>query len=119
MNRVSSSFRESGLAREIAFFALYFVVIGLGLYIGLVIWRLALEVVFFDWLAFTPWVARFLYMVSVVLGAFALLAGILVAEPYLNTGKQRGELVRRFVRVVVPMLVIGLVGYLILLSGRL
>jgi hypothetical protein len=118
MNRVSSTFRESGLAREVGFFALYFVVIGLSLFVGLIIWRQALEVVFFDWLGFVPWVARFLYMVSVVLGAFALVAGILVAEPYLNTGKQRGELMRRFLRVVVPLVVVGLVGYLILLSGR-
>jgi hypothetical protein len=119
MNRGTSSFRENRFVREVGFFALYFVLIGIGLFVGLVIWRQALEVVFFNWLPLAPWVARLVYMISVVLGAFALVAGLLVVEPYLNTGKQRGELVRRFVRAAVPMVIIGVVGYLILLSGRL
>jgi hypothetical protein len=113
-----TSLRENSFLREVGFFALYLLLIALGLFVGLVIWRQALGVVFYEWLPVAPWVARFLYMGTVVLGALALVAGLLVAEPYLNHGKQRGQLLRRFLRVAVPLVVAGLVGYLIMLAGR-
>lgn len=117
MNRIAS-LRENSLARELGFFACYLVLIAMGLFAGLIIWRQALGIVFYEWLAIAPWVSRFLYMITVVLGSFAMVAGLLVAEPYLNEGKKRGELLRRFLRAALWIAGIGLVGYIILVLGR-
>lgn len=117
MNRIAS-LRENSLARELGFFALYLILIGMGLFAGLVVWRQALGIVFYEWLSMAPWVARFLYMLTVVLGSFAMVAGLLVAEPYLNEGKKRGQLLRRFTRAALWIAGLGLVGYLILVLGR-
>ena len=117
MERLMGTLRTSGLARELAFFGLYFVLIGLGLFTALIVWREALYFVFYAWLPIDIWWSRFLYMGAVVLGSFALVVGLLVAEPYLNEGKQRGELGRRFKRTAVWMVACAL-GYLIIPIGR-
>ena len=117
MNRFATYMRENHILRELGFFALYIVLIVLGLFVGLVIWREALYYVFYGWIDFGWW-ARFLYLLTVVIGSILLVAGLLVAEPYLNAGKQRGELVRRFLRAAVPLVVLGLIGWLIMVFGR-
>ncbi|HWQ14758.1 MAG TPA: hypothetical protein VNL77_18310 [Roseiflexaceae bacterium] len=118
MNRLTTYIRESSIMRELAFFALYIVLIVLGLFVGLVVWREALFFVFYQWIALDIWWARFLYMLAVVVGAIALVAGLLVAEPYLHGGKARGQLLHRFLRVAVPLAVLGVVGWIIVVLGR-
>lgn len=118
MSGTADELQKTSLLREVGFFALYIVLVALGLLVGLVIWREALGVVLYEWLTLTPWLARLIYMISVVTGAIALVIGLLAAEPYLNSGKRRGQLVRRFLRAAVPLFVAGVVGYLILVVGR-
>ncbi|MEN9935327.1 MAG: hypothetical protein RLZZ387_1906 [Chloroflexota bacterium] len=117
MRHTTDEIRGGGIARELGFFALYLVLIVLGLFVGLVIWREALYFVFYGWIDFGWW-ARFLYMTTVILGSFLLVVGLLAAEPYLNTGKQKGQLLRRFVRAAVPIAALGLIGWLVLIIGR-
>jgi hypothetical protein len=117
MNRIATFVRESQIGRELAFFALYITLIVLGLFVGLVIWREALGYVFFGWIDFGWW-AKFLYMLTVVVGSIAMVAGLLVAEPYLSAGKQKGDMVRRFLRAAVPLAALGLVGWRVRGVGR-
>jgi hypothetical protein len=118
MRDTADELRETSLLREVGFFALYIVLIALGLFVGLVVWRVALGIMVYEWLSLTPWLSRLIYMITVVGGAFAMVVGLLAAEPYLNSGKRRGHLVRSFLRAAVPIAVLGVVGYLIMITSR-
>nr|PZN27941.1 MAG: hypothetical protein DIU80_11340 [Chloroflexota bacterium] len=117
MSNTADELHKSSLLREVAFFALYIVLIGLGLFVGLIIWRQALGIIFYEWLSIMPWVARFLYMFFVVAGAIAMVIGLLAAEPYLNNGKRQGQLMRRFLKAAVPIIALGVIGGLIMILG--
>jgi hypothetical protein len=116
MSEMTEKLRGNKIAREVGFYALYIVLIALGLFVGLIIWRQALGFVFYGPIDFGWW-ARFLYMFSVVVGSMLMVVGILVAEPYLNAGKEKGELVQRFLRAAVPIVILGVIGYAIILFG--
>jgi hypothetical protein len=118
MSRFASSMRENSILRELGFFALYIILVVVGLFVGLIIWREALFFVFYSWIPFDMWWARFLYMLTVVVGAIALVAGLLVAEPYLHAGKAKGQLVGRFLRALAPLAALGLLGWIMLVIGR-
>ncbi|HMO59312.1 MAG TPA: hypothetical protein PKC19_18300, partial [Roseiflexaceae bacterium] len=110
MNNTVSNLRDHRIRREVGFYALYIALIALTLFVGLIIWRQALQFVFYGPIDFGWW-ARFLYMFSVVSGSIVMVLGILIAEPYLNTGKQRGELMQRFWRIAIPVGLFGILGY--------
>jgi hypothetical protein len=118
MSDTPDELRETSLLREAGFFALYIVLIALGLFVGLVVWRVALGVVIYEWLSLTPWLSRLIYMIMVVGGAFAMVVGLLAAEPYLNGAKRRGHLARSFLRAALPLAVLGIVGYVIMITSR-
>jgi hypothetical protein len=105
------------IARELGFYGMYLSLIIVGLISVLIIWRQALQVVFYQWIAFA-WTNRSYYVFSVVAGAFALVAAILLADPWLRDGMRRGIAVQRFWRALLGLLAFGAVGYLIMVSGN-
>jgi hypothetical protein len=105
------------IAHELGFYGMYLSLIIVAMISVLIIWRQALQVIFYQWIAFA-WTNRSYYIFSVVAGAFALVTGILLADPWLRDGMRRGVAVRRFGRALLALLVFAAVGYLIMLAGN-
>jgi hypothetical protein len=106
-----------GLKAQAAYYGLYVVLLVLAFVVGPVIWRQTLYFIFYVFTDPNVWWTRSLYAFSVVGGVIALVVGVFLAEPYLRAGMRRGELVRRFLRVAVPLIVLGGIGYAIQLLG--
>lgn len=117
MSHAANDPRRKQTILTVGFLALYLVLVALGLFVGLVIWRQALYFVFYGWADFGAW-ARFLYMTTVVGGSMLLVLGLLVAERYLDAGRERGQLLPRFFRAAGLAALIGLLGWIILVVGR-
>jgi hypothetical protein len=117
MRQTIDELRGRPLYSRLGFYALYAVLIVVALIVGLVIWRQALFFVFYSWIDFGSW-ARLLYMVTVVGISIGMVAGLLAAEPYLETGRRHGRLMPRFLKALGVTAVLGLLGWFILVVGR-
>ena len=53
---------------------------------------------------------RSLYMLGMLGIGITLFGVVMGAEPYLRFGVERGQLMRRFIRMVLPLVVIGMLG---------
>jgi hypothetical protein len=56
---------------------------------------------------------RLIYDVATIMVGMAVFITLMAAEPYLRTGVRRRELRRRFVRVSVPLITVGVLGMLL------
>ena len=54
-----------------------------------------------------------IYTVSMIVIGLSLFMLVIAAEPYLRNGVKRGQLMRRFARVALPVAVAGLLGVLL------
>ncbi len=91
-------------------YTLYGLLLVIGYIVAFVLWRPALLVVFSSLLGERSYPARLFYMVSVVLLGGLMFIFLLVAEAYLRNGVARRQLLRRFVRLTVPLVIAGVIG---------
>ena len=93
-------------------YLLYAVVLVLAYVVAFVIWRpaiLALTAAVFG----PSRINRAVYLTGVILVGGAMMILVLGAEPYLRTGVERGQLLRRFARLAVPLVIAGALGLLL------
>jgi hypothetical protein len=97
----------------VACYALYATLIALGIVDIVLIWRRTVLALLE---AFTPHSTanRLIYLASMGLLGLAVFILIMGAEPYLRNGVRRHELVRRFLRLAVPLVIVGAVGILLM-----
>jgi hypothetical protein len=77
------------------------------------IWRLAIPA-----LVLAVWGSsnadRLIYDLATILVGMGALILVMVAEPYLRNGVPRQQLMRRFIRLIVPVILAGVLGMLLL-----
>jgi len=52
----------------------------------------------------------FVYLIAGILLLIMLFVTIMVGEPYLRKGAEMGQLRRRYLRIIIPMVIFGLLG---------
>jgi hypothetical protein len=112
VNTDHSADRPTTLA-YVACYALYAMLIALGIVDIVLIWRrtvLALLEAFMR----QNTANRLIYLASMALLGLAVFILIMAAEPYLRNGVRRHDLLRRFIRLAVPLVVVGAVGILLM-----
>jgi hypothetical protein len=94
-------------------YALYIGLIIPGTIAVLLIWRNAILALLAAFMGRSQ-ANRLIYLASMALlglGAFIL---VMAAEPYLRNGMQRRQLMRRFRKLAVPLVIVGALGVLVL-----
>jgi hypothetical protein len=76
------------------------------------IWRQAIIIVQAAFFPDSSW-NHFLYLLSMVLLGTGLFILVMVAEPYLRTGVPQCQLLKRSIRLLVPLGLLGLLGVLV------
>lgn len=97
----------------LACYGLYGVLIALGFIVVFVIWRQAILALIAAFVGRSA-ANRLIYLGSITVLGIGLFILLIAAEPYLRNGLKRRQLVRRFVRMAVPLLVAGALGLLLL-----
>jgi thiosulfate reductase cytochrome b subunit len=57
---------------------------------------------------------RIVYLASITLLGLGLFILVMAAEPYLRNGVERRQLLRRFIRIAAPVVIVGALGLLVL-----
>ena len=77
--------------------------------VTLLIWRVTILLMIATWIGVSS-VNGSIYAVSLIVIGLGLFMLVIAAEPYLRNGVKRGQLMRRFVRVALPVAAAGLLG---------
>ena len=93
-------------------YVLYLVVIGLAFVVAFVIWPPAIVALTVA-LTNSMWVHRGVYPFSMVLLGMGWLGLVLTAEGYLRNGLERQQLGHRFQRLALPLVLMGVLGFLV------
>ncbi len=92
-------------------YALYLVIVALSV-ATMYGWLLAIQWLFPIILGWDLMMANaFAVGLTLLLVGIALFSLVLLAEPYLRAGIQRREIRRRFARVAIPLVAVGVLGY--------
>jgi hypothetical protein len=83
-----------------------------GSVVTLLIWRVTILLLIATWIGVSS-VNGSIYAVSLIVIGLGLFMLVIAAEPYLRSGVKRGQLMRRFVRVALPVAAAGLLGVLL------
>jgi hypothetical protein len=103
--------RPAALA-YVACYVLYAMLFALAIVDIALIWRRAILALLATFMPGSD-ANRLIYLGSIALLGLAVFILIMAAEPYLRNGVRRHQLVRRFIRLAVPLVVIGAVGMLL------
>ena len=104
--------RRQRLLRYLACYVVYVLILALGVVVVFVIWSQAILIVQAVFFPDSAW-NHFLYLLSMVLLGLGVFILVMAAEPYLRTGVPKCQLVKRSVRLLVPLGLLGLVGVLV------
>jgi hypothetical protein len=94
-------------------YALYVVLIVLGVVVVFGIWRSVILVVLAVFVGSSD-ANRLVYLVTLILLGLVLFVFIMAAEPYLRRGLQRRHLLPSFGRLALPLVIAGALGLLLL-----
>ena len=95
----------------LACYSLYALLLA-GSVVTLLIWRVTILLMIATWIGVSS-VNGSIYAVSMIVIGLGLFMLVIAAEPYLRNGVKRGQLLRRFVRVALPVAATGLLGMLV------
>ena len=95
----------------VACYGLYALLL-VGSVVTLLIWRTTILLLISGLIGLSP-VNGSIYAISMIVIGLGLFMLVIAAEPYLRNGVKRGQLMRRFARVALPVLAGGLLGLLI------
>jgi hypothetical protein len=98
----------------LACYSLYALLL-VGSVVTLLIWRVTILLMIATWIGVSS-VNGSIYAVSMIVIGLGLFMLVIAAEPYLRNGVKRGQLMRRFVRVALPVAAAGLLGVLLGMS---
>ncbi len=105
-----------------ACYLLWLLLIALGYLVIWIIWRTALLALLAAFLDETDvdqrMVGSFVYLLSGALMLTGLFVMIMAGEPYLRNGVRKWQLGRRFARLAVPLVILGLLGLGTLIAAR-
>ncbi len=110
MSDAHSRLSRQEILAYLACYSLYLVLIVLAL-LGFVVWRgtiVALLATFME----RSYAGRLIYIVGMLGLGIALFVLVMSAEPYMRHGVERHQLLRRFTRMAVPIVVVLVVGLL-------
>jgi hypothetical protein len=111
MLTTNTGLRSSKVLSYVACYSLYALLIVLSV-VTLLIWRVTILLMISTLIGLSS-VNGSIYAVSMIVIGMGLFMLVIAAEPYLRNGVKRGQLVHRFVRVVLPVLAVGLLGLLL------
>jgi multisubunit Na+/H+ antiporter MnhB subunit len=80
--------------------------------VALLIWRVTILLMIITLIGSSP-ANGSIYAVSLIAIGIGLFMLVIGAEPYLRNGVKRGQLMRRFVRVALPVVAVGMLGLLL------
>ena len=112
MRETGGSARKPTVLHYVVCYLLFILLIVIGTVSVLEIWRVAILEFLSTFMRgnfATPAILEFT-IVLMMLGLFLL---VLIAEPYLRQGVQRGLLLRRWLRLAVPLAAFGIIGLLL------
>ena len=92
-------------------YSLYILLL-VGSVVTLLIWRVTILLMIATWIGVSS-VNGSIYAVSMIVIGLGLFMLVIAAEPYLRNGVKHGQLMRRFVRVALPVAAAGLLGVLL------
>ncbi len=116
MSEMSESARQRKVLSYVACYILYGLLLVLSYFVIFVIWRRTITELIATFISLER-AGPFLYLLSVLLLGIVLFIGVLWAEYYLRTGIQRRQLLSRFVRLAVPLGILGILGQLLQMLG--
>ena len=94
-------------------YALFALLLVLAFVVVFIIGRMTILAMLSTFFADSAWsTPRLIYMLSILLLGMVGFILIMVGEPYLRGGVERGNLGRRFVRIAMPFVVAGALGLL-------
>ncbi len=98
----------------LAYLACYslYVLLLVGSVVTLWIWRVTILLMIATWIGVSS-VNGSIYAVSMIVIGLGLFMFVIAAEPYLRNGVKRGQLMRRYVRVALPVVAVGMLGLLL------
>lgn len=111
MLTTNAGLRSSKPLRFLACYGLYALLL-VGSVVTLLVWRVTILLVIAAWIGQSP-VNASIYAASIIVIGLALFMLVIGAEPYLRHGLRRGDLLRRFMRVALPVVAAALLGVLV------
>ena len=105
--------KRSVLLDYLLCYALYALLIICGVVVVFVIWRNAIVAMIAAFMGRSE-ANRIVYLGSMLLLGLGLFILVMAAEPYLRHGVERRQLLRRFGRLALPLLIAGGLGLLLL-----
>jgi hypothetical protein len=103
--------RSPKLLAYLACYSLYVLLLVCSV-VTLLIWRVTILLMIATWIGASS-VNGSIYAISMIVIGLGLFMLVIAAEPYLRNGVKRGQLMRRFVRVALPVAAAGLLGVLL------
>lgn len=95
----------------VACYSLYALLL-VGSIITLLIWRVTILLMIGTWIGLSP-ANGSIYAFSMIVIGLGLFMLVIGAEPYLRNGVKRGQLMHRFVRVALPVIIASMLGVLL------
>jgi hypothetical protein len=95
----------------IACYSLY-VLLLVGSIVTLLIWRVTILLLIATMIGLSP-ANGSIYAVSLIVLGIGLFMLVIAAEPYLRNGVKRGQLMYRFARVALPVIIASMLGLLL------
>ena len=113
MTNMESSAKWPTLRSYVACYALYIGLIIPGTVVVLMIWRSAILAMLAAFMARSQ-ANRLIYLASMTLLGLGLFILVIAAEPYLRNGLERQQLLRRFRKLAIPLVIAGALAVLVL-----
>jgi hypothetical protein len=103
--------RSPAQLKYVACYSLYGLLL-IGSIVTLLIWRVVILLLIATMIGLSP-ANGSIYAVSLIVIGIGLFMLMIAVEPYLRNGVKRGQLMRRFVRVALPVITLGMLGLLL------